>query len=236
MGGEHGVLGHEQGRGLLIMTRTRGFTLVEMVVVLAILAVLLGLGLPSYRTYMANQRIRSAAEVFMAGLQMARGEAVKLNQRVEFAMTNEAPTVASVDTTNTSTTGRNWIVRGVANAVAADLPNRALVAGGNTFVEGKSGAEGGGAASSANSPIIVTGSLASIAFDGYGMPIGLTTTATFDFSSSSGTCVAPATTNCTVQGTGGGEMRCLQLRLSRGGQARLCDPATLVGDTRNCCQ
>lgn len=219
------------------MMGTRGFTLVEMVVVMAILAVLLGLGMPSYRTYMANQRVSAAAEVFMAGLQMARAEAVKLNQRVEFAMTNEVPTVASVDTTNTSTSGRNWIVRGVGNAIAADVTNgRALVAGGNTFVEGKSGAEGGGAASSANSPISVVGSLASVAFDGFGMPAGLTSTATFDFTSSSGTCVAAATANCTVAGTGGGEIRCLQLRMSRGGQTRLCDPATLVGDTRNCCQ
>ena len=112
------------------MMGTRGFTLVEMVVVMAILAVLLGLGMPSYRTYMANQRVSAAAEVFMAGLQMARAEAVKLNQRVEFAMTNEVPTVASVDTTNTSTSGRNWIVRGVGNAIAADVTNgRALVAG-----------------------------------------------------------------------------------------------------------
>jgi len=64
-----GVLGHQQERHLLNMRTQGGFSVVEIVVVLAIMAVLLGLGLPSYRTYIANQRVMSTAEVFMAGLQ-----------------------------------------------------------------------------------------------------------------------------------------------------------------------
>jgi type IV fimbrial biogenesis protein FimT len=192
------------------MKRQRGFSLIEMVVVVVIMGILLGLGLPSYRTYMANQRIVASAEVFMTGLQMARAEAVKLNQRVEFILTDVDPTPASVDTTSTSTAGRNWIVR-------------ALAAGGNAFIEGKSGAEGSGSATGAGSPVVLTGSLAAVTFDGFGMPVGLTTTATFDFSNPSAGSCAPA-----------GPVRCLQVRLSRGGQARLCDPATPVGDTRSC--
>ncbi len=196
------------------MKRQRGFNLTEVIVVMAIMAILLGLGLPSYRTYTANQRVVSAAEVFMAGIQMARGEAVKRNQRVEFILTDDAPTVASVDTTNTSTTGRNWIVR-------------ALAAGGNTFVEGKSGAEGSGAANAAQSPIALTGSIAAVTFDGFGMPVGLTAVATFDFSN-------PNAGACATSGGGGGPIRCLRVRLSRGGQTRLCDPAVDSTDTRSC--
>jgi type IV fimbrial biogenesis protein FimT len=192
------------------MKRQRGFSLIEMVVVVVIMGILLGLGLPSYRTYMANQRIVASAEVFMTGLQMARAEAVKLNQRVEFILTDVDPTPASVDTTSTSTAGRNWIVR-------------ALAAGGNAFIEGKSGAEGSGSATGAGSPVVLTGSLAAVTFDGFGMPVGLATTATFDFSNPSAGSCAPA-----------GPVRCLQVRLSRGGQARLCDPATPVGDMRSC--
>lgn len=195
------------------MKRQRGFSLIEMVVVVVIMGILLGLGLPSYRTYMANQRIVASAEVFMTGMQMARAEAVKLNQRVEFILTDVDPTPASVDTTSTSATGRNWIVR-------------ALAAGGNAFIEGKSGAEGSGSATGAGSPVVLTGSLAAVTFDGFGMPVGLATTATFDFAN-------PSAGNC-AGATPAGPVRCLQVRLSRGGQARLCDPATPVGDTRSC--
>jgi len=195
------------------MKREGGFTLVEVVVVVVIMGILLGLGLPSYRTYMVNQKVLSTAEVFMAGLQMARGEAVKLNQRVEFILTDETPIAASVDTTNTSTTGRNWIVR-------------AIAAGGNTFVEGKSGAEGTGSSTSGGSPIVVTGSIAAVTFDGFGMPVGLASTATFDFSN-------PTGGNC-IGATPAGPVRCLRVRLSRGGQTRLCDPAVDATDTRSC--
>lgn len=190
--------------------RTHGFSLVEIVVVLGIMAILLGLGLPSYRGMMANQRLLSNVEVFMAGIQMARGEAVKLNQRVEFILTDVAPTAASVATTSTSTTGRNWIVR-------------ALAAGGNTFIEGKSGAEGAGSTTSTDSPIVLTGSIAAITFDGFGVPVGLGSTATFDFSYPQAGACAPT-----------GPIRCLRVRISRGGQTRMCDPAAAATDTRAC--
>lgn len=192
------------------MKRGRGFSLVEMLVVVVIMGILLGLGLPSYRVYMANQKVLSTAEVFMAGLQMARGEAVKLNRRTEFLLTDDAPVPASVDTATVSTTGRNWIVR-------------SLATGGNNFIEGKSGAEGSGAATSAASPIAVAGSVAAITFDGFGMPVGLAATAAFDFSNPLAGACAPA-----------GAVRCLRVRISRGGQTRLCDPAVGATDTRSC--
>jgi type IV fimbrial biogenesis protein FimT len=178
------------------MTRQRGFSLID-------------------RTYMANQRVVASAEVFMTGMQMARAEAVKLNRRVEFILTDEVPIPASVGTANTSATGRNWIIRALATATEAVA-----------FIEGKSGAEGGGSATGAGSQIALTGSVAAVTFDGFGMPVGLAATATFDFSN-------PSAGNC-AGATPAGPIRCLQVRLNRGGQARLCDPATVAGDTRSC--
>ena len=193
-----------------------GFSLVEMVVVLVIMGIVMALGLTSYRSYIANQKISSTAEVFMSGLQMARAEAVKLNRRVEFILTDEAPTPASVATASTSTTGRNWMVR-------------ALAAGGNTFIEGKSGAEGSGAATAAGSSVAVTGSVSAVTFDGFGMPVGLAAAATFQFSKS--LAASDDKNKCVADG---GEIRCLVVRLSRGGQTRLCDPAVAATDTRAC--
>jgi type IV fimbrial biogenesis protein FimT len=201
------------------MKHRRGFTLVEMVVVLVIMAILLGLGLTSYRNFIANQKLRSTAEVFMSGMQMARAEAVKLNQKVEFILTDTVPIPANVDTATTSTTGRSWMVRALPVAPATT----------HTFIEGKSGAEGSGAASSTASAIAVTGSLASVTFDGYGAPVGLAANQTFQFSDS--LAATDTVHKCVADG---GEIRCLTVRLGRDGQTRLCDPAVPATDTRTC--
>jgi type IV fimbrial biogenesis protein FimT len=99
----------------------------------------------------------------------------------------------------------------------------------HTFIEGKSGAEGSGAATSTASAIAVTGSLASVTFDGYGAPVGLTATATFEFTDS--LAATDAVHKCVAAG---GEIRCLTVRLGRDGQTRLCDPAVPATDTRTC--
>lgn len=49
----------------------------EVLVVLAIIALLLGLGLPSYLDYGNNQRVRIAARTLASDLQAARQEALK---------------------------------------------------------------------------------------------------------------------------------------------------------------
>lgn len=64
----------------------RGFTLVELMVVVAVLAALLGVGAPSFMEWIQNTRIRSAAESLQNGLQIARAEAVRRNANVEFVL------------------------------------------------------------------------------------------------------------------------------------------------------
>ena len=65
-----------------------GFTLVEVLVSLAVLATLLAVGLPSYLTWMQNSQIRTAAESITNGLQVAKNEAIRRNARVQFQLTN----------------------------------------------------------------------------------------------------------------------------------------------------
>jgi len=61
-----------------------GFSLVELLVAIALIAVLVGLGAPSYQEWIESTRIRSAAESIQGGLQLARAEAVKRNTQVQF--------------------------------------------------------------------------------------------------------------------------------------------------------
>lgn len=63
-----------------------GVTVIELAIAIAILAVLLTVGMPSFMGYMANQRVRSVAEGFVGALQTARIEAAKRNQLVSFRL------------------------------------------------------------------------------------------------------------------------------------------------------
>ncbi len=55
----------------------RGFTLMELMVVLAIVAIALSLAVPSLRDFMRNSRLTSASNDLLAALNLARSEAVK---------------------------------------------------------------------------------------------------------------------------------------------------------------
>jgi type IV fimbrial biogenesis protein FimT len=64
----------------------RGFTMLELLVALAIAALLLTIGMPSFTTFVRNSEIRSAAESISNGLRMARTEATRLNAPVSFSL------------------------------------------------------------------------------------------------------------------------------------------------------
>jgi type IV fimbrial biogenesis protein FimT len=59
----------------------RGFTLVETLIVLATVAVLLAIGVPSMASTIKSVKLRSASDVFVSGLLLARSEAIKRNAR-----------------------------------------------------------------------------------------------------------------------------------------------------------
>jgi type IV fimbrial biogenesis protein FimT len=63
---------------------SRGFTIVELMVSIAVLGVLVVMGAPSMRGVLENSRIRTAGESMKYGLALARSEAVRLNTPVEF--------------------------------------------------------------------------------------------------------------------------------------------------------
>lgn len=62
--------------------RQRGFTLHELVITVAMLAVILGLAVPTFDTFIANQRVRTATFDFTSALLLARSEATKRNTDV----------------------------------------------------------------------------------------------------------------------------------------------------------
>ena len=61
---------------------TGGFTLIEMMVVIAIVAIFLTIGVPSFNDFISDQRVRTAASDLYGDLAYARAEAIKTSKRV----------------------------------------------------------------------------------------------------------------------------------------------------------
>lgn len=63
-----------------------GFSMVELGVVMSVIAIVSLIAVPSFRSMMGNAQIRSTAESFRNGLQLARTESIKRNQLISFRL------------------------------------------------------------------------------------------------------------------------------------------------------
>lgn len=64
-----------------VHTKT-GFTLIELMVTVAILAIVLAVGVPSFQRFIRDNQVRTDTNAFISGLQLARSEAVKRGTQV----------------------------------------------------------------------------------------------------------------------------------------------------------
>lgn len=105
-----------QGPGSHVRAKnSKGFTLIELMVVVAIVAILAVMAAPSYRDMIDRYRVRGAADDVLSVLSNARAGAVKLG----------------LDTVITSATGANWCV-GATSALVPTGGNPAGVPAGCT--------------------------------------------------------------------------------------------------------
>ncbi|HEX2826036.1 MAG TPA: GspH/FimT family protein [Burkholderiales bacterium] len=69
----------------MVSARARGFTVVEVLVVMAVFAIVAGLAGPALSEMVANQQVRAAAYDLHAALTIARSEALTRNSAVTVA-------------------------------------------------------------------------------------------------------------------------------------------------------
>ncbi|WJW75089.1 GspH/FimT family pseudopilin [Thiohalobacter sp. IOR34] len=94
------------------MNSRRGFTLIELMITIAIAAILLTVGVPSFRSIIQNNRITAQANELVTALNLGRSEAVKRGQTI---------TVCASSTGSACTGGwpDGWLVMTDANGNAA---------------------------------------------------------------------------------------------------------------------
>lgn len=197
---------------LRIAHSQQGTTLVELLIGLAIIAMLFALGSPAFTSWIQNSQIRTAAEAIQNGLHLARGEAVRRNTSVRFQLTSAVTATCAL-----STTGGNWVVSLDSPAGACNSAPSDTVA--PRIIQIRSAAEGSPNAA-------VAAGQSAIIFNGLGrvtpVPAG---DIDIDISNpTGGTCATAATDG----------MRCLRIRVSTGGQIRMCNPILAATDPQGC--
>ncbi len=112
-----------------VVTKHAGFTLIELMVVLAIVGILIMVGVPQLQTFMQGNRLVASTNELHSALHIARSEAIKLNSSVSMCTSDDSETCS--DDNNWA---NGWIVFADANGdmagadaacTAADIVGRA---------------------------------------------------------------------------------------------------------------
>ncbi|MDN8614261.1 pilus assembly FimT family protein [Variovorax ginsengisoli] len=186
--------------------RAAGFTLIEMLVTMVVMAILMGLAMPIMSTWLRNSRLRAASDSLQDGIRLAQAEALRRSHQVVFSLTDDKPT----DTTYTAkTNGKNWAAKTVKRVSTTEV---------SEFVEA-------GIVAELESSITITGPK-SICFNSIGRLV-----ANDDPGTNAGLCTLPTNTpplqsyDISYADAVAGVDRPLRVTVALGGQVRLCDPA-----------
>ena len=87
------------------MCKQRGFTLTELMAGVAIVAILLGIGVPSYRYVASSYRVSSEVNGLLGDLMYARSEAIKEGQFVTVCVTVNGKNCSGNNSWN-----RGWLI------------------------------------------------------------------------------------------------------------------------------
>jgi len=79
-----------------------GFTLIELMVTIAVLAIIVGIAAPSISTQLANQRVKSTTATLVNALKEARSESLIRRQEVEVSIDDDYEIEIEVDDDNST--------------------------------------------------------------------------------------------------------------------------------------
>jgi type IV fimbrial biogenesis protein FimT len=102
-----GMLNNTIKRSSMPLATEQGFTLLELIITLAIAAIVATLAVPSYNTMIKNNSQKAHINELAGALYLARSEAVSNNQNVVICQSNDTITPDCTDTNNWNT---GWLM------------------------------------------------------------------------------------------------------------------------------
>lgn len=117
---------HQQSDSSLagLASRHAGFTLTELIVTVALLAIVTSFAIPGMQTLVVNNRVSTLANEFTSGLSYTRGEAVNRNMCVTMCITNNPNAESPTCTTALNDWNNGWIIFANPNCNDSALDDR----------------------------------------------------------------------------------------------------------------
>lgn len=185
--------------------RTAGFSLLEMMIAMVVLAILITTGGPSFSAWLNNNQIRAGAEAMRTGLQLARAEAVRRNTTVFFSLTSTADNSCAL-----STSGGNWVVSLASPAgYCANTPGTAPA----QIIQVRPSTE--------TRRAVITSDVSQVSFNGFGRA-NVAVNLCVGIAADSGTCIGTEP-----------EHR-LKVQVSASGQIKMCNASLDSTDPQGC--
>lgn len=186
-----------------------GFTLIELMVTIALLSLLMSLALPSFNRWIRNTQVRTVAEALQNGVRVAQAEAVRRNRQVVFSFTNAQPALGAAAVAN----GKSWSIQTVAQF--SDTAGE--------FIQG-------GAFADVASGVLISGGPVAICFNSNGRLVAK------DSDTKTGVPGATCDINGVKYDVStSGSDRALRVTVAFRGQVRLCDPKRALSDFPDGC-
>lgn len=197
-------------------TNSRGVTLVELMVVLALLVFLLMAVIPSVSAWIRNTQIRNVATSIQLGLQRARAEAMRRNETVRFSLVRLSNSAVMDSSCVVSESGVSWVVSlddpggscgaAISDGAAPRILDRHATGTGGKWVKSLGTNQAGGDAGD-------------VIFDGFGRVVGTAGINVIDIQND----------------TADNDLRALRIVVGLGGSVRMCEPQISAGtDPRAC--
>jgi type IV fimbrial biogenesis protein FimT len=177
----------------------RGFSLVELMVAVALAGILLALGMPAFSLWVSNAKVRTAQDALQSGLRLAQAEAVRRHRQVVFFRT---PDTSCGPSAAADADGPYWALRTAALTPGDDA---------QTIQCGQLAELADG---------VVLGGPAAVCFNGIGRQVAIADPGVGGIA-----CTLPPDGNQQYNVSHPGGDRPLRVRVSLAGSVRTCDPA-----------